>query len=347
MQQPPPPTHPGTLAFHPATPLGTFDAVTDLERGAAVEVFTDPAQVRTLDPRAVQPPLLVANTPGHDDLYEHGEGGKPDRLLPMIGGDIPDRCFPRPYIYDAAFSGGTQRVYADTVQDALAVMLGDEYTQAAAAADESADTYTAADGGDTAFEDLQEAREAMFDADALTFALRAQHSTQVRAQWQQQLRDAADPALMDSLDEWDTRVLAAACDSGGAAPGRYQDTDPLAAALWSVPALDGRPVERLVWRSPIPLVCTTVDYAPYSSFVEPHSALGGPVGEFGHLVDGSESNLLWLRPESEDHYLWSLAQCGIIDLAQYPVEQVDPVFVRTLETVNGGTAEPVSPGPQS
>lgn len=262
------------------------------------------AELAELNPNEPAPPVLVPNSPGHDSLFEHAEGGHPERILPLIGNNHPTRWFPRPHTLDIVFDGGQQRVYTDSVSDALAVIIGGDYDTLAAHADDD------------------------IAADAAAFAARSAHAHTTRIAAQTTINNAADLAGLDSYEQ---RILTAACDDAEPAPGAYPSNHPLHDALYEVrtDGVHGEPVtiDQLLWNPPVRLVLSAADYAPYTDVPSPASIAERRVdGSDQPLVIPGDANLLWLRPDTEDDYLWSLHNAGVIAVEVRPIDQADPVF---------------------
>ena len=277
-----------------------------------------------LDPAQVAPPIVAANQPGHDSLFEHAEGGATQRVLPLIGNAHPTRWVPRPYVLDVMFDGGRRRVYADDPADVAGVILGDTYHALQAAAAAAAVAFDDDPNEDTA--------QAVVDTDAALFAARAAHATSTRTALQRQYNDAITDWA--ALDRWDTEVLRQSTDPEGVAPGCYPDNHPLTGALSTIDG-DAEAGEKLLWAAGAVLVCSTGDYWPYSDVLPPQSVAATTVtGVSTPVTLAGDKHLVWLNPDNESGYLESMQAAGLITIDVYPVDQVDTIWQTVYEQIN-------------
>ena len=277
-----------------------------------------------LDPAQVAPPIITNNRIGHDSLFEHTEGGTPQRILPLIGNSHPTRWAPRPYVLDVMFDGGRRRVYADDTADAAGVILGEAYR----------DLQVAAAAAAVAFDDdpNEDTAQAVVDTDAALFAARAAHATTIRTALQRQHNEAITDWA--ALDQWDTQVLHQSMDPDAPAPGCYPDNHPLNGALSTINGA-AEAGEKLLWAADAVLVCSTGDYWPYSDVLPPQSVAAATVtGVATPVTLAGDSQLVWLKPDNEAGYLESLRAAGVITIDIYPVDQVDTIWQTVYEQIH-------------
>lgn len=277
-----------------------------------------------LDPAQVAPPIITNNRIGHDSLFEHTEGGTPQRILPLIGNSHPTRWAPRPYVLDVMFDGGRRRVYADDTADAAGVILGEAYRALQVAAAAAAAAFDDDPNEDTA--------QAVVDTDAALFAARAAHATTIRTALQRQHNEAITDWA--ALDQWDTQVLHQSMDPDALAPGCYPDNHPLNGALSTITGA-AEAGEKLLWAADAVLVCSTGDYWPYSDVLPPQSVAATTVtGVATPVTLAGDSQLVWLKPDNEAGYLESLRAAGVITIDIYPVDQVDTIWQTVYERIH-------------
>lgn len=267
------------------------------------------------------PPLLTHD--GHITAVGAAHG----RVIPVIGAT-------RPPIYDVSLHPLDQsdyRIYADSADDVLAVILGEPYQQQLAACKDLLNRYnqlghddlTGAPGADL---------RADFDAETTilcmirgTFA----HTARARAQdlintWAKQ--DSRWDALTDQ--ERDVLERAADLDSETAPIGIVKDMlipDPTNPGV----VLEGR---RGTWTADVALVLNEVDYYPWSGVPPIYSAvtIAGPDG-VGYLDDVSELNLHTIHVANADEFLEELYLLDVLDVTIRPAMPVDPIFRDTYE----------------
>lgn len=302
---------------------------------------------RNHDPRRNAPPVITSD--GHVQAVGEAHG----RIAPLVGNY-------RPYIYDVALDDG-RRIYADTVDDVLAVMLGAHYgavTQAlwqadadAPAAPEESTSHVASDldwetpidteetaGSDdlAAFEAHMAATQKITRYHVELAGIRYQHADRARVSLQQKVNaEARASGAWDQLTAEQRTQLATAADTEGKAP---------AGVLTERPTMteddDGFPhadtITRGVWFADVPLVVNTGDYAPWTDLPFPESALirTDPSGE--QIEMGTHQNLVILRVDTPDDYLSSLADAGVITLAVSPPQQPDDVFQDAADALLSG-----------
>ncbi|WP_137726330.1 hypothetical protein [Prescottella subtropica] len=285
-------------------------------------------------------PLVV------DDGHVHAVGESHGRLLPMVGQL-------RPFLYDVAFDG--KRVYADRVEDVLAMMLGERYAELVAAVDVlDANPVPAPDDDDIEpFDDVVAAADetgadnidvAATDADLAAFAahmhysdeiarnqyemalIRRQHADGIRVRLQAGINDTArTDGTWQILTDEQQQLLVSAGDDNGMSPAGVIEEVPVL-----VDGVDGTltqtTVERGVWTADTRLVVNTGDYAPWEPIPFPESALIR-LNEHDEEVEvPTRSNLVVLRIDTPDDYIESLSEAGIVRLSVTPAEQPDDFF---------------------
>lgn len=295
-----------------------------------------------LDPTHIAPPLLTTDADQHDVGAAHG------RVLPLIGQW-------RPYILDinaSALTGLGVRVYADTAEDAVAAMLGGKVAAAIAelqasladlGPDPAPETALTADdllliGDDDAVEadvatvpELDEETKASYAlfqaqrdrvevAQMQVAALLADHATGVRLRMQRQVNaGAVDSGQWGRLDEQEREELMACAADGE--QGRRPFGIPE-----EVPFVDDedQESEQLVvrgeWRSDVPLVCVRTDYLPFTGAPAPLSVVTGYSADGSPFWAPGEPNLTWLDPSNPADYLTSLAEVGLVEIMERPVD---------------------------
>ncbi|AZI65519.1 hypothetical protein [Rhodococcus sp. NJ-530] len=292
------------------------------------------------DPTKTCGPLVI------DDGHVHAVGEAHGRLVPMVG-QI------RPFLYDAAFEG--VRVYADRVDDVLAVMLGDRYAELTAALDEldlhpvpapdesdlePVDEIAAVAGlppGDDLGESVSEAELAVFAAHMAykdkqarikyeMALIRRRHADGQRVRLQSAINDEAhaDGSWLVMTDEQRALLLSAG-DPNGQSPAGVIEEVPI-----SIDGVDGTliqtTVERGVWTADTRLVVNTGDYSPWEPIPFPESAIIRLDEHDEEVEVQTRSNLVILRIDTPDDYLESLSDAGLVHLKVTPTEQPDDFF---------------------
>lgn len=250
-------------------------------------------EASALDARNIAPPVVVVDGAHTEVGAAHG------RVLPLIGNK-------RPYTYDVSLSDH-RRVYADTPEDAVAVIIGGDYADLLAQARELEDS---GDAGATDRVWIELVRRRHKHADELRLALQQQTNELAR-------RDGRWAALDDS----ERGQLESAADPDGPYPvgieteTPFLDEDGNTGTTWQG-----------LWFADVPLVLNTGDYAPFSDAVEPESCLteAGPDGT--PVVVAGDPNLIRLDISDSVTYLESLERCGVIVLTIRAPEQPDPIF---------------------
>lgn len=241
-----------------------------------------------LDPAQIAPPIVVTDG-------EHTEiGAAHGRVLPLIG-------HRRPYIYDVSLPD-KRRVYADTPEDAIAVIIGGDYAEKLAAL---RDLESSID--DTAID----------EAWLALASLRHAHADRLRLALQQQINDLAQrDGAWDHLDDEEQQQLTKAADSDGPYP---------VGVLEEIPFVDEEDnlCTRMagVWSARVSLVLNTGDYDPYSNTPLPLSEMTRD----GVVVPG-DPNLVVLDIGDSAVYLESLEKAGWLTMSVLPAEQPDPIF---------------------
>lgn len=325
---------------------GTAPAITPITREDAA----------TRNPTQPAPPLLT------DDGHTQAVGEAHGRVLPLIGGV-------RPYLYDVAFDG-TRRVYADTINEVMGIVLGGRYAELAAqlieldatlppappapyeAAVDEIDALLIGDGP-TADPAVTEADLAAFDAYGSAVEarnrvlyemalIRRQHADLTRVALQAQINaDARDSGGWDQLSERETAELTAAADLEGTAPAGIIEEVPIVTNIDGAVSVTN--VERGVWMADTRLVVNTGDYTPWTSIPFPHSGLIRLDDDGEECEVPTRSNLVILDIDTDEDYLQSLADTGVIKLRVWPDEQPDEVFRGLTLTPSAVTEDPADP----
>ncbi|MFL0579480.1 hypothetical protein [Dietzia sp. 179-F 9C3 NHS] len=303
---------------------------------------TTMAELPFLDPDQAAPPLVT------QDAHESDIGAAHGRVLPMIGQW-------RPYLVDvnaAALSDNRTRIYADSADDAVAVLVGGEAPAAIAelhaaidglgldpapegslSADElmlvgddddlEDDLATVAEldpEQQAAYDEYQAQRARLETAQVRVAALLADHATGMRLLLQRQINaSAVDDGRWAELDG-DERDELTACATDGAA-GRRPFGIPEMVPFFDE---DGRESDELVargeWRADVPLVCVRTDYLPFTGAVAPLSVVTGRGADGSEFWVPGEPNLIWLDPSNPADYLESLAAAGLVEVTERPVD---------------------------
>ena len=255
-------------------------------------------EAAALDPTQIAPPILVIDGEHITIGAAHG------RVLPLIGNR-------RPYVYDVSLPD-RRRVYADTPEDAIAVIIGGEYAELLA--------------------NLR-ALESTLDAEATSevwlslASLRHRHADQLRLSMQQQINELAQrEGQWDHLDESAREQLSKAADPDGPYPvGIATET----------PILDDDGEMKVAtlgyWYAPVPLVLNAGDYEPYSNAERPISEMSREEDGRNVVIPG-DPNLIVLDITDSVTYLGSLERAGHLTVTVMPAEQPDRHF-RGLPTV--------------
>ncbi|MDN5757150.1 MAG: hypothetical protein L0H59_01255 [Tomitella sp.] len=291
----------------------------------------------TYDPRHNAPPVVTSD----GDVQAVGEAH--GRIAPLVGSY-------RPYIYDVALRDG-RRIYADTVDDVLSVMLGARYgevTQALWQAEASAppapaestshvasdiDWETPVDTEDAATTDDVAAFDAYMDAaqqisryHVELAGLRYKHADQTRIMLQQDINaDARADDSWDALTDEQRAELETAADPDGKAPAGVLTERPT-----MVEDDDGMPqpgtITRGVWFAEVPLAVNTGDYAPWTNLPFPESALLRADDSGEEIEMGTHQNLVILRVDTPDDYLTSLTEAETLTMTVTSPQPPDDFF---------------------
>jgi hypothetical protein len=297
-------------------------------------------EAATRDPAETAPPLTTED--GHTQAVGEAHG----RMLPLVGGS-------RPYLYDLAF-GESSRVYADTVNDAMAIYLGGRYAELAAElthldgtlpAQPAVPYETPIDDVDAVLlGDLGEVVDVVSDADVARFAaideavtrrkrvlyemalIRRQHADHIRIDLQARINDAARAdGTWDLLSDAEQSELTASADPQGTSPAGVIEEVPTVRTT-KTGTTEQDVFERGTWFSSTHLVVNTGDYTPWTDIPFVHSALILPDQDGADCEVPTRSNLVILDIDTDEDYLQSLAAAGVVKLRVWPDEQPDEVF---------------------
>lgn len=241
-----------------------------------------------LDPAKIAPPIVV--TDGEHTTIGAAHG----RVLPLIGNR-------RPYVYDISLPD-RRRIYADTPEDAIAVLIGGDYAEHLAAL--------------RALESSTD--DAATDQVWLTLAnLRYVHADRLRLGLQQQINELTQQSgEWDHLEEAERDQLVKAADPDGPCPiGVLEETPFVGENDELHTSLVG------YWSARVSLVINTGDYDPYTDRPRPRSEMTRD----GVVVPG-DPNLVVLDIADSITYLNSLEKAGWLTVSVLPVEQPDPIF---------------------
>ena len=298
-------------------------------------------QLDTLDPNLLTPPLVTSD--GHHDEIGAAHG----RVLPMIG-----RW--RPYVVDVnatKLAGKGTRIYADTADDAVAMLVGGDAPAAIAELRAARDDLgvdpapeppptrdelllIGADDADDealafveeldpqtqqAYDEYRARRDRLEAAQMRVAALLTDHATGVRIRLQQQLNAAAvDDGRWERLDE-DERDELTACAATGE-QGRRPFGIPEMVPFFDEDGEEAGEVARGEWRADVPLVCLRTDYLPFTGTASPLSVVTGTAPTGAEFWVPGDPNLVWLNPADPADYLQSLADAGLVELTERPVD---------------------------
>ncbi|PZT91599.1 MAG: hypothetical protein DI630_29315 [Gordonia sp. (in: high G+C Gram-positive bacteria)] len=298
-------------------------------------------QLELLDPNLPAPPL-VTNDGHHDEI-----GAAHGRTLPMIGKW-------RPYVVDvnaAKLTGKGSRIYADTSDDAVAMLVGGDAPAAIAELRAALDGLgvdpapeappapadLAMIGDDDAYDDAlagvdeldpeaQQAydeyraqRERLETAQMQVAAVLTNHATGVRVQLQRQLNtEAVDDGRWALLDE-DEREELTACAATGE-QGRRPFGIPEMVPFFNEDGEESGEVAQGEWRADVQMVCLRTDYLPFTGTVSPLSVVAGTAPDGSKFWVPGDPNLVWLDPANPADYLQSLADAGLVEVTERPVD---------------------------
>jgi hypothetical protein len=245
------------------------------------------------DARQIAPPVVVLDGDRTEVGAAHG------RVLPLIGNK-------RPFTYDISLPDRS-RVYADTPEDAIAVIIGGDYAELLA------QLRDLEDSGD------KDASEQVW---VELVRRRHKHADDLRLSLQQQINDLARrDRRWDALDDSERAQLESAADPEGPYPvgieteAPFLDEDGQTSVGWQG-----------MWFAEVPLVVNSGDYAPFSDATEPVSCLTKPGTDGVPVVVPGDPNLIRLDIADSITYLESLERCGHAVLTIRPSEQPDPIF---------------------
>lgn len=301
-----------------------------------------------IDPDQSAPPL-VAQDGHHSDV-----GAAHGRVLPMVGQW-------RPYLLDVdatSITKGHTRIYADTADDAVAVLVGGEAATAIAelhaAMDElgvdpapesalSAQDLLLVGDSEEASEELAAVeelvpetqrdydafaarRQRLEDAQMRVAALLTDHATGMRLQLQRTLNAAAvDNSQWERLDADEQDELTACATDG--AQGRRPFGIPEEAPFFHEDGTEAaEPIIRGEWRADVPLVCLRTDYLPFTGTVSPLSVVTSRTEDGLEFWAPGEPNLVWLDPSNPADYLESLREAGLVEITERPVDHAVEVM---------------------
>lgn len=293
-------------------------------------------EVVLLDPELTAPPTIT-----HDASHGH-VGAAHGRVIPLVG-------LYRPYIYDLAANKITDndlRIYADTAEDAIGVLVGAQLPQVLAElasveaslpanpaevdildqasllllGDEAAaDAPPMTDEQNEAHGQYLEALDRHDDLRVQAAGLIGGHADSVRCKAQAEINAAArQDGRWDKLTEEERQHLEWAADIGP--DGRFPTGLPQMVPFFNDDGEESGTVMRGVWEADVPLVCNRGNYFPWNEALPPES-MAEAEDEDGdaYLVPG-EPNLVWLNIDSPQDYLDSLVAAGLVDLETRPVD---------------------------
>lgn len=276
------------------------------------------------------------------DGHKKHIGAAHGRVAPLIG-------LYRPYLLDVGADKITDnhlRVYADSADDAIGVLVGDPLPQVIAelaAAEESLpesplseeviddDLYGAFGDELVVSTPLSEEEQATYAAylagvDAIKdlrvqmAGLIAGHADGVRCVAQQEINAAAKKdGRWDALTDEERSELESAADAGpdGTFPVGVLEEVPFVHLERdeSEPQL----VERGVWSAQVPIVCNRGNYFPWGETLAPESMVTGESESGEQFLVPGDPNIVWLEIDSPSEYLDSLEAAGLVDVATFPV----------------------------
>lgn len=293
-------------------------------------------EVVLLDPELTAPPTIT-----HDADQGH-VGAAHGRVIPLVG-------LYRPYIYDLAASkvaDDNLRIYADTADDAIAVLVGAQLPQVLAelaVAEDALPTNpaeadpldqtsllllgeeAAADAPPMTEEEHQahgrylEALDRHDDLRIQVAGLIAGHADSVRCKAQAEINAAArQDGRWDNLTADERQHLELAADIGP--DGRFPTGLPQMVPFFTDDGEENGTVMRGVWEADVPLVCNRGNYFPWNEVLPPESMAAAEDEEGEAYIVPGEPNLVWLDIDSPQEYLDSLVAAGMVDLATRPVD---------------------------
>lgn len=263
--------------------------------------------VSKMDPSVPAPAMVVRVDPAAD-MVGHG------RTLPLIGGR-------RNYVLDVVFDRGRQRVYADTPEDVVGVLIPGygQITSALAAADQTGDV--------TRVQELSTAAQ----------IARTDHAAQIRVELQKEINAAAQ-----ADGSWDTlsaeeRFQCERCAAGDIPTGVEIEED--------LPDVNGQMVTitRGIWEHPT--VRLVIDAGNYGWF-HPDN-LPEPTGEMVSVHDDPEwgdivtvtdfpENMVRLDSSGdEETYLDTLVRAGVVTLTVYDAYVEDATYLEAVRRGRG------------
>jgi len=289
----------------------------------------------------LDPELTASPTITHDADQGH-VGAAHGRVIPLVG-------LYRPYIYDLAADKITDdnlRIYADTADDAIAVLVGGPLPQVLAdltAATEALPTNPAEGDlldetsllllGEDADEVAAPLTEDEFQAhgrylqaldrhDDLRIqvaGLIAGHADMVRCTAQAEINAAArQDGRWDRLTDDERQHLEMAADAGP--DGRFPTGLPQMVPFFNDDGEESGTVMRGVWDAEVPLVCNRGNYFPWNEVLPPESMVAAEDDEGETYIVPGEPNLVWLDIDSPQVYLDSLVAAGVVNLTTRPVD---------------------------
>lgn len=298
-------------------------------------------QLPLLDPNQIAPPLVTRDSHHSEIGAAHG------RILPMIGQW-------RPYVVDVnadTLAGHNTRIYADTADDAVAMLVGGQAPAAIAelraaldglGPDPAPEAVPTPDdllliGGEDEYEnalsevdDLDPDTQAAYDryraqrerldaAQTQVAALLTDHATGVRVRLQQQLNaEAVDDGRWEQLNADEQDELAACAQTGQ--QGRRPFGIPELVPFFDEDGNQDGEIEQGEWRADVKLVCLRTDYLPFTGTVAPLSVVTATAADGSQFWAPGDPNLVWLNPANPADYLQSLADAGLVELTERPVD---------------------------
>lgn len=293
------------------------------------------ADANDVPPTHCSPPVCTT------DADDAGVGANHGRVLPLVGNT-------RPFIYDVTIAGSDTRIYADRLTDVLCVLIGDEYSALVDQIDaltiterllpppgpslgdvlptevaESA-VYEDTDDSDTTADPAQRQQLMMLLYDLAR--LRAEHADAVRIDLQTSINAAARADGTWELLTANEKEELEQSSQPAAGPPLGIPTEIPYTAVDETGVLRAGTYQRPEWRAETRLVINTGDYAPWT--FAPHiTAIRTATGPEGFEVDYlTGENTVELIIDSEEEYVSSLVDAGVLTLTERSPYQPDEMF---------------------
>lgn len=298
-----------------------------------------PEQAMCADPARCAPPIQT------DDARDVGVGAAHGRVLPLVGNT-------RPYMLDVTVVGTDTRIYADRATDVLSLLIGAEYADLADKIESAqivdrvlpapprplgdylptelaamAVPEIVADPTTAEPQARQQVIEWLYDMARLRWA----HASEIRAELQQAVNAAIDTETWQALSDAEREELTASADPTRGHPVGIPRQAPHAVPTGDGSAEFGVHVEA-VWSASARLVLNTGDYAPWSEApwviaIREHLDSEGRTVEYP-----TRENTIELVVDTEEEYLQSLVDAGVLTLEERLPTQVDPMFAGMTES---------------